>query len=194
MRVGIDNLVKPTPCKSQLHSYLVVNNHYYLFFILVELRIRHTETAIDNLPVTVLESTNKEEADFWVDLIHRKLKPVSVQFQGQVEDLKKSLRNLRNAVLAVLFLINIMWIALLFTLDFPELSAHGFDSRGFQILFLFVYGLIIVVQLITLVFHRVVTLIHYLGRVQPDEVMHNPNESIVLVRTYEVVSDNAKNA
>lgn len=160
----------------------------------MELRIRHTETAIDNLPVTVLESTNKEEADFWVGLIHRKLKPVSVQFQGQMEDLKKSLRNLRNAVLAVLFLINIMWIALLFTLDFPELSDYGFDSRGFQILFLAVYGFIIVVQLITLVFHRVVTLIHYLGRIQPDEVMHNPNESMVLVRTYEVVSDNAKNA
>ena len=34
LRVGIDNLVKPTPCKSQLHSYLVVNNHYYLFFYL----------------------------------------------------------------------------------------------------------------------------------------------------------------
>jgi chitin synthase len=87
-----------------------------------------------------------------------------------------------------------MWIVLLFTLNFPELSDYGFDSRGFQLLFLGVYGLIIVVQFITLIFHRVVTLIHYLGRIQPDEVMRNPNESIEVVRTYEVLSDNAKNA
>lgn len=159
----------------------------------MELRIRHTETAIDNLPVTVLESTNKKEADFWVSLIHRNLKPVSVRFQGQVEDLKKSLRNLRNAVLAVLFLINIMWIALLFTLDFPELLDYGIDSRGFQLLFLGVYGFIIIVQFITLVFHRVVTLIHYLGRIQPNEVMQSRNESIEVVRTYELVRDHARN-
>ena len=159
----------------------------------MELRIRHTETAIDNVPATVLASTNKEEADFWVGLIHRNLKPVSVQFQGQVEDLKNSLRNLRNAALAVLFLINVMWIVLLYTLDFPELLDYGFDSRGFQLLFLAVYGFIIVVQFITLIFHRIVTLVHYLGRIQPNEVMHNRNESIEVVRTYEVVTDSAKN-
>lgn len=155
----------------------------------MELRIRQTETQIDNLPVTILESTNKEEADFWTTVIHRNLKPVSVQFQGQVEDLKKSLRNLRNAVLAVLFLINIMWIALLYTLDFPELLDYGIDSRGFQLLFLAVYGFIIIVQFITLIFHRIETLVHYLGRIQPDEVMRNPNESMVYVTTWEATSD-----
>ena len=158
----------------------------------MELRIRHTETQIDNLPVTVLESTNKEEADFWVTLIHRSLKPVSVQFQGQVEDLKKSLRNLRNAALAVLFLLNIMWIALLYTLDFPELLDYGIDSRGFQLLFLAVYGFIITVQFLTLVFHRIETLVHYLGRIQPDQVMRNPNESMVYVTTWEATDDSAK--
>lgn len=139
--------------------------------------------------MTVLESTDKEEADFWIGVIHRNLKPVSVQFQGQVEDLKKSLRNLRNAALAVLFLINIMWIVLLYTLDFPELLDYGFDSRGFQLLFLLVYGFIIVVQFITLIFHRIVTLVHYLGRIQPNEVMRSQNDSIEVVRTYEVVKD-----
>lgn len=139
--------------------------------------------------MTVLESTDKEEADFWISVIHRNLKPVSVQFQGQVEDLKKSLRNLRNAALAVLFLINIMWIVLLYTLEFPELLDYGFDSRGFQLLFLSVYGFIIVVQFITLIFHRIVTLVHYLGRIQPNEVMRSRNDSIEVVRTYEVVKD-----
>ena len=86
-----------------------------------------------------------------------------------------------------------MWIALLFTLDFPELLDYGIDSRGFQLLFLGVYGFIIIVQFITLVFHRVVTLIHYLGRIQPNEVMQSRNESIEVVRTYELVRDHARN-
>ena len=160
----------------------------------MELRIRHTETEIDNLPVTLLERTNKDEADFWVGVIHRNLKPVSVRFQGQVEDLKHSLRSLRNAALAVLLLLNIMWIVLLYTLNFPELTDYGLDSRGFQLLFLAVYGFIIVVQFITLIFHRIVTLVHYLGRIQPSEVMSNQSDSIEVVRTYEVISDSAKNS
>lgn len=155
----------------------------------MELRIRHTETVIDNLQATILQNTNSEEADFWTDLILRKLKPVSVRFQGQVEDLKNSLRNLRNAVLAVLFLINVVWILLLYTLSFPELEDFGLDSRGFQLLFLAVYGFIIIVQFITLIFHRIVTLIHFLGRIQPNEVTVNDNEPLEIVKTCEVTRD-----
>ena len=159
----------------------------------VELLIRHTETVIDNLPITVLGSTDKEEADFWTNLIHQGLKPVSVRFQGQVEDLKQSLRSLRNGTLAVLFLVNIMWIVLLYTLEFPELEDYGLESRGFQLLFLAVYGFIIIVQFLTLICHRIVTLVHYLGRIQPDEVIHDKNESIEVVRTIEVVHASARN-
>ena len=158
----------------------------HIYFFSVELRIRHTESVIDNLPATWLESTNPEEADFWIGLIHRNLKPVSIRFQGQVEDLKKSLLSLRNAVLAGLFLVNIVWIILLYTLEFPELQDYGLDSRGFQLLFLAVYGFIIVVQFITLVLHRIVTLIHYFGRLQPSEVTRGLGDSIEVVRTYEV--------
>ena len=86
-----------------------------------------------------------------------------------------------------------MWIVLLYTLNFPELTDYGLDSRGFQLLFLVVYGFIIIVQFITLILHRIVTLVHYLGRIQPNEVMHNQSESIEVVRTYELASDGAKN-
>ena len=137
----------------------------------MELRIRHTETLIDNLPISVLNATNEKESDFWSNLILRSLKPVSVRFQGQIEDMKESLRGLRNATLGVLFLVNIMWIVLLYTLQFPELEDYGLDSRGFQLLFLAVYGFIIIVQFVTLICHRIVTLVHYLGRIQPDEVI-----------------------
>lgn len=149
----------------------------------MELRIRHTETLIENLPATDLVSTDKDEADFWVNLIRRTLKPVSVRFQGQIEDMKNSLRSLRNTALGVILLVNIMWIVLLYTLEFPELADYGLDTRGFQLLFLAVYGFIIVVQFITLLFHRIITLMHYLGRTQPNEVVR-PSDEPEIVKTF----------
>ena len=155
----------------------------------VELRIRRTATVIENVLYTDICTTKPDEADFWKKLIDIKLKPVSVRFQGQIKDLKESLRSLRNQTLALLFLVNILWIILLYTLEFPELEDYGLDSRGFQLLFLAVYGFIIIVQFITLLCHRIVTLVHYLGRTQPSEVIGPGNsEDPVLVGSCELSS------
>ena len=86
-------------------------------------------------------------------------------------------------MLGLLFLVNIMWIILLYTLEFPELEDYGLDSRGFQLLFLAVYGLIIIVQFITLICHRIVTLVHYLGRIQPNEVIKGQGDTLEIVAT-----------
>lgn len=170
-------------------NYTIVVILNYLFCFAVELRIRRTATTIENVLDTDICSTKVNEADFWEKLIDVKLKPVSVRFQGQIEDLKQSLRGLRNQILALLLLVNIMWIILLFTLEFPELEDYGLDSRGFQLLFLIVYGFIIIVQFITLLCHRIVTLVHYLGRTQPSEVMRPSNrDELVLVETCELSS------
>ena len=169
--------------------YSIIN---IIILIAVDRRIRATATIIENLPATDLSSTNADEAEFWIKLIDVKLKPVSVRFQGQIEDLKQSLRSLRNQMLAMLFLVNIMWILLLYTLNFPELEDYGLDSRGFQLLFLAVYGFIIVVQFITLLCHRLVTLVHYLGRTQPNEVIGSTNHAVdmdpLIVESCEIAS------
>ena len=143
----------------------------------MELRKKETETQIDNLPAKDLCS---KEAVFWEKLIPNKLKPVSVHFQGQIKDLKQSLRALRNTTLCVLLLVNIMWIVLLYSLNFPELENYGLDKRGFELLFLAVYAFIIIVQFIALICHRMVTLVHYLGRIQPSEVISDRHDNIQL--------------
>ena len=120
------------------------------------------------------------EADFWEDLIHRKLKPVTVRFT-QIDDIKDMLKSLRNSILALLLLVNLMWIILLYTLQFVQLEEYGLDSRAFQTLFLAVYGFIIAVQFVALVFHRGVTLVHYLGRTQPAEIIGPVNEDPLVV-------------
>jgi len=109
------------------------------------------------------------EEKFWNDLIKRKLKPVSQKFQPN-KDLHQSLESLRNYCLVLLLLVNLMWIVLLSSLTFWQLQQYNIDPRAFQLLFLVVYGIIIVIQFFTMLAHRVVTLVHYLGRAKPREV------------------------
>ena len=149
----------------------------FVLLFAVELKKKETETQIDNLEVKALTSM---ETVFWEELIHNKLKPVSVHLQGQTEALKQSLRTLRNTTLGVLLLVNIMWIVLLYSLSFPELENYGLDKRGFQLLFLAVYGFIIIVQFIALICHRMVTMVHYLGRIQPSEAISYRHNDIQL--------------
>lgn len=131
------------------------------------------------------------ESEFWKDLITRKLKPVSQKFM-QNKDVQKSLESLRNLVLALLLLVNITWIVLLSSLTFWQLQKYNIDGQAFQLLFLVVYGTIIVVQFFTMLAHRGVTLVHYLGRVKPREVSVNPwrnyDDGFMLVSVQELRS------
>ncbi len=121
-----------------------------------------TKEILDRITSASLEEVDNKEAEFWKDLISRKLKPVSQKFT-HIEDIQKSLESLRNTVMGVLLLVNVTWILLLVSLQswYP----------AFEILFLAVYGFIIVVQFLTMLGHRAVTLIHYLGRFKPREML-----------------------
>lgn len=150
----------------------------------VELQIRHTKGVIENVPITQLGGARLQEryteTDFWETLIHRKLKPVTVRFT-QIDDLKAMLKSLRNVVLAILLLVNLVWIILLYTLTIPQLVQYGLEPRAFQTVFLLVYGIIIVVQFVTILCHRGVTLVHYLGRTQPNEIVGPETEEPLVV-------------
>ena len=155
-----------------VHMSLSLYNSEFIFFS-VELRKRNTKSTIDSLMSVSLKVRDRDEHDFWRELIETKLKPVAQKFT-QVKDVQKSLVSLRNLVLAVLLLMNLMWIVLLFSLSFWQLQKYAIDPRAFQLMFLFVYGLIIIIQFFTMIAHRAVTLIHYLGRVTPREVLVVP--------------------
>ena len=139
----------------------------------VDLNKRNTKSIVDGLPTFSLETREDKEFKFWTKLIKDKLKPVALKFT-QVKDVQKSLESLRNLVLAVLLLVNMMWIVLLGSLTFWQLQKYGIEPQAFQLLFLAVYGLIIIIQFFTMLAHRAVTLIHYLGRVKPREILISP--------------------
>ncbi len=86
-----------------------------------ELNKKRTKGILDNITSASLEEVDKEEAEFWKDLIKRKLKPVSQKFT-HIKDVQKSLESLRNSVMGVLLLVNVMWILLLVSLQFSQLD------------------------------------------------------------------------
>ena len=115
------------------------------------------------IPLTELEN---EECRFWKKILSQELKPVTIQFQQTSKDTAQKLKSLRNATLAILLLINIMWIVLLYTVTFPQLEEYDLPAKAFQLLFLAVYGLIILVSFIALLAHRLIMLMQFLGRPQ----------------------------
>ena len=141
-------------------------------FFIVERKMSDIKGILDNMTETSLEH---EEEEFWKKLIAKHLKPIPTQLTS-MEEVKKSLRNLRNVSLVGLFLVNIMWIIVMYTVKFPQLEIYGFDARAFQLLFLAVYGFIIILQFIGMVCHRGVTLVHYFGRITLKEAERKDDE------------------
>ena len=174
-----------THTHTHIHSHILTHTHTHTHTHAVELQIRHTKGVIENVPITQLGGARLQEryyteTDFWETLIHRKLKPVTVRFT-QIDDLKATLKGLRNTVLAILLLVNLVWIILLYTLTIPQLVQYGLEPRAFQTVFLAVYGIIIIVQFMTILCHRAVTLVHYLGRTQPSEIVGPETEEPLVV-------------
>ena len=104
-----------------------------------------------------------DELAFWFEILDRFLYPVPESLT-QTGNLKDGLNSLRNSVLIAGLLINLIWIILLYLLTIQNLADIGFDNKFLGLVFLVVYGIILLVQFIGMLFHRTVTLAHYIGR------------------------------
>ena len=114
--------------------------------------------------VTQLE---KDEFDFWTKKIKTTLSPVPEGLTKAVE-LKDGLKNLRNVTLIAILLINLIWIILFLTLTFEGLETYNINSQLLTIVFLGVYGLVMIIQFVTMVMHRLITLSHYIARLNEE--------------------------
>lgn len=82
---------------------------------------------------------------------------------GAVEELKEKLEDLRDATLMVFAIANAIWIILISTLVAQEhLTILGTNALG--LFFLCIYGFIMVIQFLTLLWHRGVTFFHVIAR------------------------------
>ncbi|EDO41482.1 predicted protein, partial [Nematostella vectensis] len=100
--------------------------------------------------------------DFWEGLRRISLEPEAAAFSTSSE-LKEKLTSLRNSVLVIFFVANVLWMLLIMVLArHQSLKVLGVDVIGLG--FLIVYGVIIIVQFLTMVCHRLATMIHVLAR------------------------------
>jgi len=105
--------------------------------------LERTKSIIENVPIMHLGGAHHiqeglNEAEFWDDLIHRKLKPVTVRFT-LIDDIKDMLKSLHNSILAVLLLINLTWIILYTRYSFLSWKITGWShelSSYFSLLFI----------------------------------------------------------
>ena len=142
------------------------------FGFTVELQIYQTKRDMDKLNLLIKED---EETKFWSDILSKELKPVTVRLQQASKEIGQKLDSLRNSTLAFILLVNIMWLLLLYTVTFPQLGAYGLTDRAFQLLFLGIYGIIIILSFFAMVLHRFIMLMQFLGRQQVVEKVISPD-------------------
>lgn len=149
----------------------------------VEVQIHNVKKALSNTDA-VADNDDDKEVKFWKKILNKELKPVTVHLQQASKEIGQKLKSLRNSTLTIMFIINMMWIILLYTVTLPQLVKYGLPDRAFQLLFLAVYGVIVLVSFVAMLMHRFLMLIHFLGRPEVlKEAVQEPHEEPVLLET-----------
>ncbi|KAK2159845.1 hypothetical protein LSH36_145g07014 [Paralvinella palmiformis] len=135
---------------------------------IVEQELEGVKDEIKSLESRNLASTNPNEFQFWEDLRKARLIPDTAAFMHDL-DLKgelwlcEKLTELRNFVITIYAVGNALWLTLIFTLiDKSALRILG--TTVLDLVFVVVFGLTIIIQFISMLFHRLSTWMHITAR------------------------------
>ena len=106
-----------------------------------------------------------DEEQFWLHTIETVLKPTPDSLT-RVDELRDDLNSLRNHALIAMLLINLIWLIVFTLFTFDQLKGFNFalGNEALGLLFLVVYGVLLLIQLFGMLLHRLVTLAHYIAR------------------------------
>ena len=124
---------------------------------------------------------DENEAGFWLHTIETVLKPTPDSFT-RANELRDDLNNLRNHAVLAMLLINLIWLVLISVFTFDDLGRLGLSTQILGLLFLIVYGILLSVQFLGMLLHRLVTLAHYIARLNqalPIEMALTDNDTII---------------
>ena len=142
--------------------------------LILELTSNHPNKPLD-----------RDELEFWNEMVTTTLKPIPDHLT-QASQLRSDLKYLRNYTLIAMFLINLMWLILISIFTFSELTDLGLSANFLGLLFLAVYGILISIQFLGMIVHRVVTLSHYIARLNQalpvDHIEIDPYASLARTR------------
>ncbi|XP_056135356.1 chitin synthase 1 [Lampris incognitus] len=137
---------------------------------------RRVKRAIEKtLIAPQVQKLDESEKDFWVKVIERYLTPI-VDTKAHQEEVSRELKSLRNKAVFLYFIINLLWVVATFILQaigneiisiripkyFPNGTLSGEDLKvePLSLMFLLSFAILLVVQFLAMLYHRVYTLIH----------------------------------
>ncbi|XP_029299583.1 chitin synthase chs-1-like [Cottoperca gobio] len=136
------------------------------------------------------ESLDKDEEEFWIELQKKYLEPLQDDKERQ-KKIINDLRELRNKINFAFFTLNALWLVATFTLQIFEASFSikipkvNFDLEPTDeditidpIGFMFILGFAtsVVIQFLTMFYHRIYTLIHYVAFLGTELIKHEPDK------------------
>uniref|UniRef100_A0A674ELD8 chitin synthase n=1 Tax=Salmo trutta TaxID=8032 RepID=A0A674ELD8_SALTR len=137
---------------------------------------RRVKRAIEKtLIAPQVEKLTEDEHDFWKKLLERYLAPI-VDDKAHKEEVTRELKSLRNKAVFLYFIINVLWIVATFFLQaigndvisikiqkvWPNGTSSGeyLKVEPLSLMFLLSFAVLLVVQFLAMLYHRVYTLIH----------------------------------
>ncbi|XP_028845144.1 chitin synthase 1 [Denticeps clupeoides] len=137
---------------------------------------RRVKRAIERtLVAPQIEKMTEDETDFWKKLLERYLAPI-VDDKAHQEEVTRELKSLRNKAVFLYFILNVLWIVATFFLQaignevisikIPKTFPNGTPSGEFllveplSLMFLLSFAVLLLVQFLAMLYHRVYTLIH----------------------------------
>nr|XP_061796443.1 chitin synthase chs-1-like [Nerophis lumbriciformis] len=137
---------------------------------------RKVKRAIEKtLTAPQVQKLEENEHDFWSKLIDRYLKPI-VDTKAHLEEVTRELKSLRNKAVFLYFILNVLWVVATFFLQaigtdvlsikIPKYYSNGTLSEDFleveplSLMFLLSFAILLLVQFLAMLYHRVYTLIH----------------------------------
>ena len=129
----------------------------------VERKIRDARQDMSKVPVRRLQDDGDgDEYEFWIRLRELRLLPESKAF-GQYAELTDKLGELRNSAVLLLLVANAIWIILMYLLA-QQTSLMVESSNPLGLVFIIVFGFLVFVQFLTMLWHRMSTLLHFIAR------------------------------
>ncbi|MCI4394924.1 hypothetical protein PGIGA_G00174580 [Pangasianodon gigas] len=121
---------------------------------------------------------SEDETDFWNKLIERYLKPIDDP-KSHLEQVERELKSLRNKAVFLYFIVNVLWVVATFFLqaigsDIISIKIPKFLPNGsladeplkvepLSLMFLLSFAILLLIQFLAMLYHRVYTLIHVLA-------------------------------
>ncbi|XP_027030378.2 chitin synthase 1 [Tachysurus fulvidraco] len=121
---------------------------------------------------------SEDETDFWNKLIERYLKPIQDP-KSHLELVERELKSLRNKAVFLYFIVNVLWVVATFFLQaiggdiisikIPKYLPNGtladepLKVEPLSLMFLLSFALLLLIQFLAMLYHRVYTFIHVLA-------------------------------